>query len=166
MFHEQIVHRSSVLAAPLQVGVPMNNRAKKSLADPSHLKPMDADDQETIKVIIETPKGSRNKYAYDEEERIFVLKKVLPAGMAFPYDFGFVPSFHARRRWRPSGCADAYGRTGVLRLRCGVPFDRRDRRRAARRKQSTTQRLTGSCGKRQSRLGECQTHRRHGKTVR
>jgi inorganic pyrophosphatase len=53
---------------------------------------MDADDQETIKVIIETPKGSRNKYAYDQEERIFVLKKVLPAGMAFPYDFGFVPS--------------------------------------------------------------------------
>jgi inorganic pyrophosphatase len=70
----------------------MNKRAKKFLADPSRLKPMDADDQETIKVIIETPKGSRNKYAYDQEERIFVLKKALPAGMAFPYDFGFVPS--------------------------------------------------------------------------
>jgi hypothetical protein len=25
-------------------------------------------------------------------ERVFVLKKILPAGMAFPYDFGFVPS--------------------------------------------------------------------------
>jgi inorganic pyrophosphatase len=58
----------------------------------SRLKPFDPDDKDTIKVIIETPNGSRNKYAFDEEERIFVLKKVLPAGMAFPYDFGFVPS--------------------------------------------------------------------------
>ena len=42
--------------------------------------------------MIETPKGSRHKYAFDEKQRIFVLKKVLPAGMEFPYDFGFVPS--------------------------------------------------------------------------
>ena len=42
--------------------------------------------------IIETPKGSRNKYAFDPDQRIFELKKVPPAGMAFPYDFGFVPS--------------------------------------------------------------------------
>ena len=44
-----------------------------------------------LRVVIETPKGSRNKYAYDPEEKIFTLRKVLPAGMAFPYDFGFVP---------------------------------------------------------------------------
>jgi len=43
-------------------------------------------------VVIETPKGSRNKYAFDEKQKIFALKKVLPAGMAFPYDFGFIPS--------------------------------------------------------------------------
>ena len=41
------------------------------------------------------PKGSRNKYAFDPEQRIFSLKKVLPAGMTFPYDFGFVPSTKA-----------------------------------------------------------------------
>jgi inorganic pyrophosphatase len=70
----------------------MSHRTKTFLVDPSRLKPFDPDDKETVKVIIETPKGSRNKYAFDEEERIFVLKKVLPAGMAFPYDFGFVPS--------------------------------------------------------------------------
>lgn len=45
-----------------------------------------------LRVIIETPKGSRNKYAFDEAESGFILKKVLPAGMGFPYDFGFVPS--------------------------------------------------------------------------
>jgi inorganic pyrophosphatase len=28
----------------------------------------------------------------DEKQRVFALKKALPAGMSFPYDFGFVPS--------------------------------------------------------------------------
>ena len=62
------------------------------LADPSRLSAIDADDKEIIQVIIETPKGSRNKYAFDPEQKIFQLMKVLPAGMAFPYDFGFIPS--------------------------------------------------------------------------
>jgi inorganic pyrophosphatase len=72
----------------------MSKRSKPSsgLADPTRLSPFDADDPDLAVVIIETPKGSRNKYAYDPEERIFGLTKVLPAGMAFPYDFGFVPS--------------------------------------------------------------------------
>lgn len=61
------------------------------LADPTRLAPFDSKDAE-LTVIIETPKGSRNKYAYDPEQRIFALRKVLPAGMSFPYDFGFVPS--------------------------------------------------------------------------
>src|SRR5437868_13907131 len=62
----------------------------RGLADPTQLAALDEDDQ--IIVVIETPKGSRNKYAFDPKERVFELKKVLPAGMAFPYDFGFVPS--------------------------------------------------------------------------
>jgi inorganic pyrophosphatase len=62
------------------------------LADPSRLTPLDEDDKQTIQVIIETPKGSRNKYAFDPEQKIFQLMKMLPAGMAFPYDFGFIPS--------------------------------------------------------------------------
>jgi inorganic pyrophosphatase len=65
---------------------------KSSLADPSRLPPLDADAQGTIQVIIETPKGCRNKYAFDPQQRVFELKKVLPAGMAFPYDFGFIRS--------------------------------------------------------------------------
>jgi inorganic pyrophosphatase len=63
-----------------------------SLADPSHLSLLDDDRQNTIQVVIETPKGSGNKYAFDPEQKVFELKKVLPAGMAFPYDFGFIPS--------------------------------------------------------------------------
>jgi inorganic pyrophosphatase len=61
------------------------------LADPSEL-PCLTEDGKTINVIVETPKGSRNKFAFDEKRKIFQLKKVLPVGMAFPYDFGFVPS--------------------------------------------------------------------------
>lgn len=45
-----------------------------------------------LNVIIETPKGSRNKFDYDEEYRLFKLGGVLAAGAVFPYDFGFVPS--------------------------------------------------------------------------
>jgi inorganic pyrophosphatase len=66
-----------------------------ALADPSRLSATDGKDNGTIQVVIETPKGCRNKYAFDQEERVFGLKKVLPAGMTFPYDFGFVPSTRA-----------------------------------------------------------------------
>jgi len=45
-----------------------------------------------LNVIIETPKGSRNKYNYDEEYNLFKLGGVLPAGAVFPFDFGFIPS--------------------------------------------------------------------------
>ena len=43
-------------------------------------------------VVIETPKGSRNKYSYDPECDCMRLSTVLPEGMVFPYDFGFIPS--------------------------------------------------------------------------
>src|SRR5580698_8677041 len=62
----------------------------KSLVDPTKLKPVDKKDG-VLQVIVETPKGSRNKFAFDPDQGIFALKNVLPAGMVFPYDFGFVP---------------------------------------------------------------------------
>lgn len=68
---------------------------KGALADPARLKPFASGDKQLLRVVIETPKGSRNKFAFDHDEHIFELKKVLPAGMAFPYDFGFVPSTKA-----------------------------------------------------------------------
>jgi inorganic pyrophosphatase len=68
---------------------------KNGLADPSRLKPLVPNDKQLLRVVIETPKGSRNKFAFNLEQHTFELKKVLPAGMAFPYDFGFVPSTKA-----------------------------------------------------------------------
>jgi inorganic pyrophosphatase len=70
----------------------MPKKRQRSLADPSVLSPRDEDDKQLFQVVVETPKGSRNKYAFDPDNRVFELKKVLPAGMAFPYDFGFLPS--------------------------------------------------------------------------
>ena len=62
-----------------------------ALANPSKLSPFKGKNKATVRVVIETPKGSRNKYAFNPDDKVFELKKVLPAGMAFPYDFGFVP---------------------------------------------------------------------------
>jgi inorganic pyrophosphatase len=73
----------------------MRKKGSRGLADPAHLNPVDSDDRQMLRVVIETPKGSRNKFAFNLEERVFELKKVLPAGMTFPYDFGFVPSTKA-----------------------------------------------------------------------
>jgi len=68
----------------------MAKKTARSLANPVLLEPVDKEDG-LIQVIIETPKGSRNKLAFDAEQNIFIVKKVLPAGMSFPYDFGFLP---------------------------------------------------------------------------
>src|SRR6202042_2654119 len=65
-------------------------KTMKSLADPTRLKPISKKDG-LLQVIIETPAGSRNKFAFDPDQGIFALNKVLPAGMTFPYDFGFLP---------------------------------------------------------------------------
>ena len=68
------------------------NGSMGMLKDPTLLEPLDSEDKQILRVVVETPKGSRNKYAFDPEEEVFELKKVLPEGMNFPYDFGFVPS--------------------------------------------------------------------------
>ena len=48
--------------------------------------------KDVCRAIIETPKGSRNKYDYDAESGLFKLGGLLPEGMMFPFDFGFLPS--------------------------------------------------------------------------
>jgi len=45
----------------------------------------------TITVVVETPKGSAQKYNFNPEKHWFELTKIMPAGMVFPFDFGFIP---------------------------------------------------------------------------
>jgi inorganic pyrophosphatase len=63
--------------------------SRRVTADKS--KPAD----DVIDVVIETPQGSRNKLKYDPDSGRFRLSHVLPEGMSFPYDFGFVPDTRA-----------------------------------------------------------------------
>lgn len=46
----------------------------------------------TCRAIVETPFGSRAKFVFDEESGLFALGKLLPEGLSFPFDFGFIPS--------------------------------------------------------------------------
>lgn len=55
------------------------------------LTPFDEEDTDLLNVVIEAPKGSRNKFDFDPERGLFYIGGVLPAGAIFPYDFGFVP---------------------------------------------------------------------------
>jgi inorganic pyrophosphatase len=45
-----------------------------------------------LNIVIETPKGHRNKFKFDLERGLFLLGGVLPAGAVFPFDFGFIPA--------------------------------------------------------------------------
>src|ERR1700716_1118059 len=65
---------------------PPHSQGPRSL---DRLKPFEED---SLMVVIETPKGSPNKLAFAPRHGTFVLKGVLPAGAVFPFDFGFVPS--------------------------------------------------------------------------
>src|SRR3954471_7937729 len=53
--------------------------------------PASAQGKRSIPVVVATPRRSRTKYSYDPELKGIVLKKTLPEGMVFPFDFGFVP---------------------------------------------------------------------------
>ena len=47
---------------------------------------------QTITAIVETPKGQGLKYDYDPQLGCMKLNKIMPAGVVFPFDFGFIPS--------------------------------------------------------------------------
>jgi inorganic pyrophosphatase len=48
-----------------------------------------------ILVVLETPRGTVYKYDYDFDLGMFRMNKILPLGMVFPFDFGFIPSTKA-----------------------------------------------------------------------
>jgi len=44
-----------------------------------------------IRLVVETPRGSAAKFCYEPENRIFQYSRSLPAGITYPYDWGFIP---------------------------------------------------------------------------
>ncbi len=69
----------------------MRRKAPTSAALPHVLNEVPQAKPGTFDVIIETPKGSRNKYDWEPAKNAFRMSKVLPEGHVFPYDFGFIP---------------------------------------------------------------------------
>jgi inorganic pyrophosphatase len=53
--------------------------------------PSFASPPDVVNVIIDTLLDCRNKFRYDPEIGLFRLRKILPVGASFPYDFGFIP---------------------------------------------------------------------------
>src|SRR3954469_11420978 len=72
--------------------------ARKSAIRHGRSRPLDRlapFENDSLMVVIETPKGSPNKLAFEPRYGTFVLKTVLPAGAVFSFHFGFVPSTRA-----------------------------------------------------------------------
>jgi inorganic pyrophosphatase len=57
----------------------------------TNLPPFDKDSG-YVNAIIDTPKGSRNKFEFDDKIGMFKLGGALPVGAVFPFDFGYIPS--------------------------------------------------------------------------
>jgi|HubBroStandDraft_3_1064219.scaffolds.fasta_scaffold60329_2 inorganic pyrophosphatase len=64
---------------------------KTAVASLADLPPLDRESGD-VNAIIETPKGSRTKFDYDPDLRLFKLGSMLPEGSNFPFNFGFIPS--------------------------------------------------------------------------
>jgi inorganic pyrophosphatase len=54
------------------------------------LLPSPAVEADVVTVVVEIPKGSRNKYEYDPETGTIVLDRMLFTSMQYPADYGFI----------------------------------------------------------------------------
>jgi inorganic pyrophosphatase len=50
---------------------------------------------EVVEIVVEIPRGSRNKYEYDEEAGVFRLNRVLSSAVYYNFDYGFIPDTRA-----------------------------------------------------------------------
>lgn len=50
-----------------------------------------ANPPDVVNVIVEIPKGSRNKYEFDKRVGTFKLDRVLYSAVQYPGDYGFIP---------------------------------------------------------------------------
>src|SRR5262245_7140733 len=72
----------------------MTKKARRQDGGPVLLTRLQAFDRDTddVRVVVDTPKGSSYKFKYNAACGTFDLFAILPEGLAFPHDFGFIPS--------------------------------------------------------------------------
>jgi len=58
---------------------------------PNLVKLAPFDDDGALRVIVESPRGSSLKFAYDPALRLFAISRELPLGLVYPCDWGFIP---------------------------------------------------------------------------
>jgi inorganic pyrophosphatase len=62
---------------------------------PTWAKDEDEKEAKAFHVVIESPRGSRVKLAYDPELQTFRYSRPLPTGLEYPFDWGFIPGTRA-----------------------------------------------------------------------
>ena len=66
-------------------------------------------------IVVEAPRGTSLKLKYEPRWRAMSVSRPLPLGLAYPFDWGFVPSTRRRMatRWTPC-CSGTWHRIRVL----------------------------------------------------
>jgi Inorganic pyrophosphatase len=54
-----------------------------------------ADFPSSVDIVVEIPRGSRNKYEFDEETGVFRLDRVLSSAVFYNFDYGFIEDTRA-----------------------------------------------------------------------
>jgi inorganic pyrophosphatase len=80
---------------PLYLPRPLSRSERRGgrspAADANAADDDDADGAAEVRIVVEVPRGSEVKLKYDDELGVFTWSRALPLGVAFPYDFGFLP---------------------------------------------------------------------------
>jgi inorganic pyrophosphatase len=82
----------------------------------------------TVNVMVEIPKGSRNKYEYDKKNRVIKFDRMLFSAMHYPSDYGYIVDTLAEDGdaldalvlvWEPTfpGCLIEARPVGLFRMR-------------------------------------------------
>jgi inorganic pyrophosphatase len=50
---------------------------------------------DVVEIVVEIPRGSRNKYEYDEEAGVYRLDRVLSSAVFYNFDYGFIEGTRA-----------------------------------------------------------------------
>src|SRR3989304_2445765 len=52
---------------------------------------MSEENNDVVEVLVEIPKGSRNKYEFDKERGVFKYDRMLFSSVHYPSDYGYIP---------------------------------------------------------------------------